>query len=245
MSKKQIINANNNNVVATEVAEREDIIMNNNQNVTNEQVIMEEKAQSFAESVQDKISAAAKYIMEYVPEARNTIKEIASMEPDKLEEAIKEQSFSIYNVIKTTLTQSIADMEPLREVLPGTDAIIEKKENVLQLLSDVMDDENKSGWGKFKAIVTAMVRWMVRVIVKAAQILLKIAVVLVVGTVKVGAVIVETGLSAIGVVHKEVVKPAYKTAKALYKANQERKVEKESVKEAESDWDDFFEECND
>lgn len=237
-------------VAATKVAEGEENTME--QNIT-EEATMGQKAKEFAGAAQEKIEDAAKYIMDNVPAVKESVKNVASMDNDTLAAWLKYNAHKFYNTIKNKLEENKEQMEEFSDFAPGVKNDIAKHESILKTFANIMDDENKNGWGKFKSIVSALVKWIVRILIKAAQIALKIAVVIVVGAIKIGAVMIDTGFNVFGVTNKEVLTPAYKAAKKAHRAHKAKKAAKykEELRAAqaaalhEADLDDYIDDYAD
>lgn len=218
---------NNNNM-------EDDTMRNINEEVavTEEELTMGEKAKAFAEGAKEKLTDGFKFVTENVDVAADEVKKMANMSDRELEEYLKTNSKSvldrIVDAVRNFADKSREDGEKFSFFSDVANENADKADNIIELIKEVLD-EDLSGWGKFKAIVKELVKWLVRLLLKVGAIVLKIAFTLVVGTVKIGATALVTAGKALGVVNKEVVKPTVKAGKTAWNNHKERKAAKEAA----------------
>lgn len=232
---------NNNNFVATEVAEGED----NMKTTTTNSNKVSENAKAFAEAAQERVESAAKYTINAVSSVKDVVKDVASMKTDDLEDYLKYNAETLWDKIKDRITATRDKLSKAKEDFPELEEREQKLTNILNTFSEILDDEELGGWGKFKEIVKALVKWIVRIFLKIGQILLKIAVTVVVGAVKIGAVAIDTTFGVVGIVGRDVVKPTFDSAKTAYDNHKVRKAEKKAMEDDFDDYDDMVEETAD
>lgn len=219
---------NNNNM-------EDDTMRNINEEVavTEEELTMGEKAKAFAEGAKEKLTDGFKFVTENVDVAADEVKKMANMSDRELEEYLKRNSKSvldkIVNAVKGFANKSREDGKKFSFFSDVANENADKADNIIELIKEVLDEDELSGWGKFKAIVKELVKWLVRLLLKVGAIVLKIAFTLVVGTVKIGATALVTAGKALGVVNKEVVKPTVKAGKTAWNNHKERKAAKEAA----------------
>lgn len=212
------------------------------------EVTMGEKAKAFAEGAKDKLADGFKFVTENVDVAADEVKKMANMSDKDLEKYLKENGKSILDKIINAVKEFANNSKENERKFPGfgfkQDA--DKADNIIELIKAVLDEEELSGWGKFKAIVKELVKWLLRLLLKVGAIVLKIAFTLVVGAVKIGATTLVTAGKALGVVNKEVVKPTVNASKTAWNNHKERKAAKEAEtnnieyeEDFEDDEDDF------
>lgn len=230
---------NTNNVTINNNNNMEDDTMRNiNEEVvvTEEELTMGEKAKAFAEGAKEKLTDGFKFVTENVDVAADEVKKMANMSDRELEEYLKRNSKSvldrIVNAVRNFADKSREDGKKFSFFSDVANENADKADNIITLIKEVLDEEELSGWGKFKAIVKELVKWLVRLLLKVGAIVLKIAFTLVVGTVKIGATALVTAGRTLGVVNREVIKPTVKAGKTAWANHKARK--------AEADFDDDF-----
>lgn len=187
-----------------------------------------ENAKEFAEAAQVKVEEAAKYTINAISSVKTIIKDVASMKTDELEVYLKDNAQSLWEKIKVQIEERRNDLNESKVFFPELDKKSKKFDNILNTFSEILDEDELNGWGKFKEIVKELIKWIVRIFLKIGQILLKIAVTVVIGAVKIAAVTIDTTFGVAGILHKEVVKPTVKSAKSAYANHKERKAEKDA-----------------
>jgi hypothetical protein len=140
---------------------------------TREEMEMRQKAKEFAEAAQEKVQDAASYIMDTVPVVRETVKNVASMKTPDLEKFLKNNAIKLYDTIKEKLTENIQQLDGVKSFIPGVKKDIDKHESILQTFSEIIDEENKNGWGKSKAIVVELKIWIVKMLLVVCRPTLK------------------------------------------------------------------------
>lgn len=202
--------------------------------VTVEEVTMGEKAKALAEGVKGKIEDGLKFAVENVDVAADEVKKMANMNDKELEEHLKTNGKAvldkIVNAVKGFANKSREDGKKFSFFSDVANENADKADNIIELIKEVLDEEELNGWGKFKAIVKELIKWLLRLLLKVGAIVLKIALTLTVGAIKIGATALVTAGKALGVVNKEVVKPTIKAGKTAWNNHKERK----SAKEAET-----------
>lgn len=245
-SAEESIETETNNCVAAEAAESEDVIMSNVSYEVNGAVVEDvvgavkgvepevaDKAKDFAENAKDKVEDAAKYIYDKFPSMRAQFKKLANMSTAELQAYLKKNADDLMAKIKKALKDNKSTLGQVKSVLPGADSEIKHIDNILITFQDIMDDDQTKGWGKIKAIVKALVMWILHIILKVIAVLLKVAVIALVGTVKVGAVLIDSLFSICGVTVSGV-KSAAKHGKAL----KQKKAAAQQTDDTEDDDDD-------
>lgn len=200
--------------------------------VTVEEVTMGEKAKALAEGVKGKIEDGLKFAVENVDVAANEVKKMANMNDKELEEHLKTNGKAvldkIVNAVKGFANKSREDGKKFSFFSDVANENADKADNIVELIKEVLDEDGLNGWGKFKAIVKELIKWLLRLLLKVGAIVLKIALTLTVGAIKIGATALVTAGKAIGVVNKEVVKPTVKVGKTAWNNHKERKAAKEA-----------------
>lgn len=228
---------NTNNVTINNNNNMEDDTMRNiNVAVTEEELTMGEKAKAFAEGAKEKLTDGFKFVTENVDVAAEEVKKMANMSDRELEEYLKTNSKSVLDRIVDAVKKYSGKMKDNAESFPNLKNRADKADNIIELIKEVLDEEELSGWGKFKAIVKELVKWLVRLLLKVGAIVLKIAFTLVVGTVKIGATALVTAGRTLGVVNREVIKPTVNAGKTAWANHKARK----SEADFEDDFDDDF-----
>ena len=239
MTNTNIINTvvTNNNATINNNME-DDTMRNINVAVTEEELTMGEKARAFAEGAKEKLTDGFKFVTENVDVAAEEVKKMANMSDRELEEYLKTNSKSVLDRIVDAVKKYSGKMKDNAEFFPNLKNRADKADNIIELIKEVLDEEELSGWGKFKGIVKELVKWLVRLLLKVGAIVLKIAFTLVVGTVKIGATALVTAGKTLGVVNREVIKPTVKAGKTAWANHKARKAEADF----EDDFDDDFDE---
>lgn len=200
--------------------------------VTVEEVTMGEKAKALAEGVKGKIEDGLKFAVENVDVAANEVKKMANMNDKELEEHLKTNGKAvldkIVNAVKGFANKSREDGKKFSFFSDVANENADKADNIVELIKEVLDEDGLNGWNKFKAIVKELIKWLLRLLLKVGAIVLKIALTLTVGAIKIGATALVTAGKAIGVVNKEVVKPTVKVGKTAWNNHKERKAAKEA-----------------
>lgn len=227
----------NNNATVNNNTNNEEMIdmsksTNTNNNATVEEVTMGEKAKAFAEGAKDKLANGFKFVTENVDVAAEEVKKMANMKDSELEEYLKTNSKSVLDRIVDAVEKYSGKIKDASEFFPNLKNNLknraDKADNIVELIKEVLDEDGLSGWGKFKAIVKELEKWLVRLLLKVGAIVLKIAFTLIVGAVKIGATTLVTAGKALGVVNKEVVKPTVNAGKTAWANHKERKAAKEA-----------------
>lgn len=214
---------NNNNM-------EDDTMRNINEEVavTEEELTMGEKAKAFAESAKEKLTDGFKFVTENVDVAADEVKKMANMSDRELEEYLKNNSKSVLDRIVDAVKKYSGKMKDNAEFFPNLKNRADKADNIIELIKEVLDEEELNGWGKFKVIVKELIKWLLRLLLKVGAIVLKIALTLTVGAIKIGATALVTAGRALGVVNKEIVKPTVKAGKTAWNNHKERKAAKEA-----------------
>ena len=196
------------------------------------EVTMGEKAKALAEGVKGKIEDGLKFAVENVDVAADEVKKMANMNDKELEEHLKTNGKAvldkIVNAVKGFANKSREDGKKFSFFSDVANENADKADNIVELIKEVLDEDGLNGWGKFKAIVKELIKWLLRLLLKVGAIVLKIALTLTVGAIKIGATALVTAGKAIGVVNKEVVKPTVKAGKTAWNNHKERKAAKEA-----------------
>lgn len=237
-----------NETIINDSMEDEDMKENTtNTNATiNEEVTMGEKAKAFAEASKEKLANGFKAIVENVDVAADEVKKMADMNSNQLEDYLKENGKSIFDKIIGAVKNYSDDLKAKSDMFPALGKASKKYDNIINLIKDVLDEKELSGWGKFKAIVKELINWLVRLFFKVGAIVLKLAFTVVVGAIKIGAIALVTAGKVVNVANKEIVKPGVKAGKkawAKHKENVETRKAEKAAKEAEDDY--FFDDEDD
>lgn len=226
----------NNETVNNTTESMEDTTMNNTNTtgaVNEEEVTMGQKAAAFAEGSKEKLAKGFKFIVENVDSAASEVAKLSNMKSDELEDYLKVNSKSIFDKIVTSVKkfrdERLSQAGDFPFFKAQFDDSIDKSTNIIELIKEVIDEDELNGWGKFKEIVKALIKWVVRLFIKVGAIVLKLAVVIVVGGVKVACTVITTAIKVAGVLNKEVVKPSIKVAKKEWANHKERKAAKEAT----------------
>ena len=207
-----------------------------------EEVTAGEKAKAFAEASKERLSEGFKFVVEHVDVAKEEVKKMADMNEKQLETYLKEQGKSVLDriieAVEKFSNKSKEDAKQFPRFESAFKYTSDTADNVVTLIKRVLDEDNLSGWGKFKAIVKELVKWLLRLLLKVGAIVLKIAFTLTVGAIKIGAIALTTIGKTASVVNKEVVKPSVKAGK---KAWTDHKAKKAIFDEIEDELFDEFE----
>lgn len=208
---------------------------------TVEEVTMGEKAKAFAEASKEKLTDGFKYVVENVEVAKEEVEKMANMKDSELEEYLKTNSKSVLNkiidAVKSFAGKRRKTAEEFSFFADTENEAADKAEGIVVLIKQVLDEEELNGWGKFKQIVKELIKWVLRLLLKVGAIVLKLALTIAVGAIKIGATGLVTAGKALGVLNKEVIKPGVSASKNAWANHKARKAEK--VKEQEEDFDEF------
>ena len=228
----------NNNATTNTTVKMEGNTMENTTNTNNATVneeAMAEKAKAFAEASKEKLANGFKAAVENIGSVGEKAKEISQIASGMGEEEFEDylkvngKAFIEHIVNKINKYKDDVDGLPLNKFTANM-----KKDNktFVDLINDIKEtlgDTEETGWAKFKDIVKMIAGWIVKLFLKVASIVLKIAFVTLAGAIKVGFTILGTGIRAAGVLNKEVVKPTVKAAKTGLTNHKERKAKKQAA----------------
>lgn len=220
----------NEEVEVTEEVEEE---IDNSNNEEDEEMNKEkavQEAQGFIESVKGKAEEGFKFFITNAEGVKKEFEKLAGMSNTEAEKYIAENAESFFNNIMGKFEDYRKDMKEGSELFPNLKVRYEKCDNIIGLIKEILDDDQKNGWGKFVDIVKSIIMWLVRLMFKVASVVLKLAFTVAVGAIKIGCTAVTTGIKAIGVVNKEIVKPAVKAGKAAWNTHKENKAERAEIK---------------
>ena len=213
------------------------------------EVTLGDKAKEFAEASKEKIEAGFKFVIDNVDGAREIVEDMADMSSEDLEVYLKTNARNIFDRLMEKINSYRDDMQEGQALFPNLKARFDKCDNIIKTIKDVLDDDNKKGWGKFVEIVKSLIVWIVKLFFKVAAIVLKLAFTVVVGAIKIGCTAVTTTVKVVGVAHKEIIKPTVKAGKNAFGAFNEYRKERKARMDAARDMlfddefdDDFFEE---
>lgn len=241
-----------NETIINDSMEDEDMKENTtNTNATiNEEVTMGEKAKAFAEASKEKLANGFKFVVENVDVAAGEVKKMADMNSNQLEDYLKNNGKDILDkiidAVKGFANKSREDGNKFSFFGDVANKNAEKADGIVELIKAVLDEEELSGWGKFKAIVKELLLWILRLFLKVGAIVLKLAFTVVVGAIKIGAIALVTAGKVVNVANKEIVKPGVKAGKkawAKHKENVETRKAEKAAKETEDDY--FFDDEDD
>lgn len=240
------------NIIDTYNAERdmEDEEMIDTTAATREEVevTLGDKAREFAEASKEKLENGFKFVVENIGEAKEIVEDMADMSSEELEDYLKDNAKGIFDKLMEKIKSYRNDMKEGEELFPNLKTRYMKCDNIIDTIREVLDDDTKKGWGKFKEIVKSLIVWIVKLFVKVAAIVLKLAFTVIVGAIKIGCTTVTTAVKVAKVANAEIIKPAVKTGKGMWNVYKERRDEKKARMEAareelwEDDFDDFEEE---
>lgn len=228
MNNETINNATVNKTMEGEEMRKETI---NETAATTEEVTMGEKAKNFAENAKEKLTEGFEYIVNNVDGVAEEVKKMADMNDAQLEQHLTIKGKEIFNKIMNKVKKYHKDMKDNSDICPELEEEAEKSMNIIKLIKDVLDEEELSGWGKFKAIVKELVKWLLRLLLKVGAIVLKLALTVAVGVIKIGATALVTTGKVIGVLNREVVKPSIKAGKDAWNTHKTNKATKAEEKE--------------
>ena len=205
---------------------------------------MGEKAKNFAENAKEKLTEGFKFVTENIDTAADEVKKMANMNDVQLENYLKDNGKDILDKIVNSVKKYCGDLKKVSERHPDKadkfTAKINKSNNIVKLIKDVIDEEGLSGWGKFKSIVKEIVSWLLRLFLKVGAIVLKLAFTVVVGTIKIGATAIVTTGRAVGVLNKEVIKPTIKAGKKAWDTHKANMAAKKLEEDFEEETEFFF-----
>ena len=215
-------------------------------NTNNEEIKMGELAKAFAEASKEKLTNGFKFVVENVDVAKEEVSKMANMNDAQLEAYLKDNGKSVLDKIVDAVKKYSGKMKDGAELFPSLKENAEKSDNIIELIKDVLDEKELSGWGKIKSIVKELICWLLRLFFKVGAIVLKLAVTVIVGAVKVGAITLVTTGKLLKVANNDIVKPSIKAGKKALKSVKEKL---DSVTKADDDLDlndlDLFEEDED
>ena len=221
-------------------------------NFSGEEVIIVEmtigaKAKAFAEGAKDKVVDCTKKVTTTLSCIEKEAVKINGMNNATAEVYITENAVKILNKFKEDAVKLLNNIGIIIEENPELEGSLRKKAKSLsefiEVIQDTLDEEKLNGWGKFKAIVKEVAKFVLGLILKAAAVVLKIAFTLVVGAIKIGATTLVTAGKVVGVVNNEVVKPSIEAGKTAW-ANRKKKAEviEDDAEVIEDDFDEIEEE---
>lgn len=100
----------------------------------------------------------------------------------------------------------------------------------------------KKGWKKFKDLLKAVFGIVFAVFIEVAKVVLKLAFALAVGGIKIGACMITTLMSCVGIVKDDVIKPGMKVAKKVHTEHKGKKASKKVGVDQILDDEDYFDE---
>ena len=232
MEENSMNNETINNATVNDNMEDETMRNINETAATTEEAIKGEEAKTFAENAKEKLEEGFEYIVNNVDGVAEEIKKMANMNDVQLEKHLTEKGKEIFDKIMNRVKKYYKDMKDNSDICPELEEEAKKSMNIIKLISNVLDEKGTSGWGKFKAIVKELVKWLLRLLLKVGVIVLKIALTVVVGAIKIGATALVTTGKVIGVLNEEVVKPTIKAGKDAW-TNHKSKVNEKETKDDE------------
>lgn len=195
-----------------------------------EEIKLGEKAKEFAEASKAKLEEGFKFVVENVDVAKTEVTKMANMSDKELEVYLKANGKSVLDKIVDAVKEYSGKMKDNADLFPSFNDRAIKSDNIIELIKDVLDEEELTGWGKFKAIVKELIKWLLRLLLKVGAIVLKLAFTIVVGAVKIGATTLVTAGKVIGVVHQEIVKPAVRIGQDAWENHKVRQAEAKANK---------------
>lgn len=213
---------------------------------SSKEFIFGEKARRFAEASKEKLEEGVKFATENIDTVKEEVKQMANMPPELLEDHLKSSGKKHLRKIMKGIEEFISEKRKSANELSyfaKTDSQdAERAENLLVLIKDIMDDENKSGWGKFVSIVKELAKWVVKVFLTIGAVVLKIAFTGAVGVIKIGAATLVSAGAVGNALYKEVFKPAFKAGKKVWNKAKEKAANiKDALQDDDFDEDEFFE----
>lgn len=212
----------------------------NNTAATTEEATMGQKAKEFAENAKEKLTEGFEYIVENVDGVAEEIKKMANMNDIQLENHLTEKGKEIFDKIMKKVKKYQKDMKDNSDLFPFLKDDADKASNIVELIKATLDEEGLSGWGKFKAIVKELVKWLLRLLLKVGAIVLKLTFTVVVGTIKIGATALVTTGKVVGILNKEVVKPTIKAGKKAWNTHKANMAAKKLEEDFEEETEFFF-----
>lgn len=201
-----------------------------------------EKARKFAEASKEKLEKGFEFAVENIDTVKEEVTSMANMPPELLENYLKGKAKKGVKKIADSL-KGFASKE--RENAKKNPAFAEesienaeKAESLLVLIKQIMDDENKSGWGKFVSIITELAKWILNVLLKVGAVILKIGCTVVVGAIKIGAATLVSAGAVASAAYKYAFKPVFKGGKKVVKKVKDKAANIKAAME-EDDFDDF------
>lgn len=227
--------------VAVEENEEDDIMENiavNETAATTEEVTMGQKAKTFAENAKEKLVEGFQFAVENVDGVAEEVKKMANMNDAQLEQHLTNKGKSVLDkiikAVKGFADEAQEDAVRFPMFKESCSRDVSRANNIIALIEDVLDKKELSGWGKFKAIVKELIKWLLRLLLKVGAIVLKLAITVAVGAIKIGATAVVTTGKVAGILNKEVFKPTIKAGKNAWnthKANKAQKAKADEFKE--------------
>lgn len=216
--------------------------------VASKEVTLGEKARKFAEASKEKLEKGLEFAVENIESVKDEVVSMANMSPEVLEEYLmangKKKVKKLMDIIREQATKERDNAKAFPFFADASVKNAEKYESLLSLVKAIMDDDNKSGWGKFVSIVKEIAKWVLKVLLKVGAIVLKIALTVVVGAIKIGAATLVTAGNIVNVTYKEVFKPVFNEGKKVWNKAKEKIDEVKAAKfdDFDDDFeDDFFE----
>ena len=113
-----------------------------------------------------KVEEAAKYTINAISSVKTIVKDVASMKTDELEVYLKDNAQSLWEKIKVQIEERRNDLNESKVFFPELDKKSKKFDNILNTFSEILDEDELNGWGKFKEIVKELIKWIVRIFLK-------------------------------------------------------------------------------
>lgn len=232
------------NVTVNETMEGEEMKETINETAaTTEEVKAAQAAKEFIDNQAEKVTEAVKKVAGKVGEIEETLKELNGMNSEEAEKVIEEKATEILGKIKAGATKMLGNINKLLILDEDNEKAVSKykaDQKTLSELVDVIDTaihSKDTAWSKFKTIVKAIASYLLKLVLKAASLVLKVAFTLTVGLIKIGATAVVTTGKVVSTLNKEVVKPTVKAGKNAWATHKANKIEKAkaTIKEAEEE----------
>lgn len=202
------------------------------------------KAEDFVETAKEKMIELGKKTAPKMKSFLALLKKLNEMPSDEAEKFLSENGVELLTNTKEKAMKLIKNIDISSELDNGDKEVQRKRlrdrktfSELVETINATLGDEEKTAWGKFKDIVKEIASYILRFFLKGIAIGLKVAFTLGVGCVKIGATALFTTGKAIGVLNKEVLKPALKAGKTAWNTYKANKVEKAkaTIKEAEEE----------
>lgn len=209
-----------------------------------EEIKATKEAETFANSAKEKMERAANYMIKNIKGVGRILKEynnFANMTDAEIEATLKENGMALFTRLKDAVAGHKVSIEAMKEFV-NVDYDTEETENVLDVFRKIVDDDSTNGWGKFKNIVKVLIRYLLKIIIYVLHVILKIAITVTVGLIKMSAVALKVGYKSGKIVKKDVIDPGVKTVKKSYHNYKEQKEEAKETKRAEEYWADTLDE---